>query len=291
MSAPDIAEEALSGRFDEYEILGAIGKGGMATVYRAEKEGFPGALALKVLDRQFTNDEDILTKFLREGRVLQKILLEHPDAPVVRVVKFGRANGEARGRPFIAMEFIEGRNLLDVVRIRGQAFHEREALEITREIATGLAAAHDCGVYHRDLTPDNVIVLSRPDPRFRLKLIDFGVARHEFTSRHTLDGSIFGKPPYMSPEQCRGDTVDGRSDLYSLGVILYLLLTGTTPFSDPNPLMVMKWHQDAAVPEPPRDLTFETREVLMTLLAKRPQERFPTAHDLSTRLSKILQPA
>ena len=276
--------ELVTGRFDEYMVVATLGRGGMATVYRARSPAGE-MVALKVMDRELRNDTDLLTKFLREGRVLQTINERYPGAPVVRAMRYGLEDGQADGRPFIALEYLEGIHLLDFLRAQGNRLPPETAAAIVTDIARGLDAAHACGVFHRDLTPDNIIILNAPAPTGILKLIDFGVAKHEFTSVHTLDGSIFGKPPYMSPEQCRGGKVDGRTDLYALGVIYYLLLTGRTPFADRNPLAVMKMHESAPVPALPTHVDAVTSSIVYRLLEKKPGARFQDASELLGALS------
>lgn len=279
---PDV--EMVTGRFDEYMVVATLGRGGMATVYRARAPSGE-MVAVKVMDRELRNDTDLLTKFLREGRVLQTINERYPAVPVVRALRYGLEDGQADGRPFIALEYLEGVHLLEFLRSQDNRLSPEKAAEIVGEIARGLEGAHACGVFHRDLTPDNVIILKSPAPTGILKLIDFGVAKHEFTSVHTLDGSIFGKPPYMAPEQCRGGTIDGRTDLYALGVIYYLLLTGRTPFADRNPLAVMKMHESAPVPALPNSVDATTRAIVYRLLEKKPNSRFQEASELLTAVS------
>jgi tRNA A-37 threonylcarbamoyl transferase component Bud32 len=277
--------EIVTGRFDRYLVVGTLGRGGMATVYRA-REPRGELVALKIMEPSLREDRDLLTKFLREGRVLQAINQYDAEAPVVRALDFGLEDGAPDGRPYIAMEHLSGASLLTWLRARGGSVGIAEAVQVVSEIARGLSAAHACGVYHRDLTPDNVMILA-DTPAIALKLIDFGVARHEFTSAHTLDGSIFGKPPYMAPEQCRGAVVDGRADLYALGVLFYLLLAGHTPFSDPNPLAVMRMHEASAVPPLPPGVPEAISEIVLRLLEKDPADRFATPAELISELSQV----
>jgi serine/threonine-protein kinase len=163
-----------------------------------------------------------------------------------------------------------------------------EAVHIVGGVARALHPAHAAGIYHRDLTPDNVILIDQPKGGFGLRLIDFGVARHEYTSHGTLDGSIAGKPPYMSPEQCQGIAVDGRSDIYALGVMLYSLLNGSPPFTHTNPLEVMRMHKEEEVSYP----AFMPNPVVQFLrraLAKNREERFPEILTVSQELQRIQQ--
>lgn len=276
--------ELVTGRFDQYLVVAKLGRGGMATVYRARLQSGEW-VAVKVMDPELRTDQDLLTKFLREGRVLQTINERFPYSPVVKVHRYGLEDDQEGGRPFIVMEYLEGVHLLEFLRAQGGRLEPKKAVEVVSEIAKGLEAAHACGVFHRDLTPDNIILLRNPQRDGLLRLIDFGVAKHEFTSVHTLDGSIFGKPPYMAPEQCRGGTIDGRTDLYSLGVVFYLLLSGVTPFADRNPLAVMKMHETAPIPTLPSDVHSPVASIVYRLLEKSPEARYQSATELISALS------
>lgn len=274
-------------RFDRYRVYRPIGSGGMATVFLA-RDRARRRVALKVMDPALLQDADLVRKFLKEGEVLQMIASTSPEAPVVRAHSYGRENGSPAGRPFVALEFLAGDTLLKFFREREQ-LPVHHVLAIARQVCEGLAAAHLHGVWHRDVSPDNVLLTHRPsgaEPP-TIRLIDFGVAKHEYTMAKTLDGSISGKPPYMSPEQCRGQALDGRSDLYSVGVMMYTLLTGRPPFTDANPLLVMRMHETAAVPPLPSTVPPAVRDLVMSLLAKNPADRPPSAPDVVLRLSLL----
>jgi len=194
---------------NHYVIRDVIGRGGMATIYSARDRQAGRQVALKIMDPGLVRDIGLLAKFLREGEVLRMINQKHPQAPIVRVLDFGREGNRPGGRPFIAMELLHGEDLMELIRKQGRV-PAGEAVWVVEQVLDALEAAHGEGVYHRDLTPDNIF-LTNGKAR-ALKLIDFGVARHEYTSAGTMDGSITGKPPYMSPEQCRGEKTDARSD-------------------------------------------------------------------------------
>lgn len=265
------SRQVFAGR---YEVREVIGRGGMATIFKAVDRESKAQVALKIMDVSLMSDPDLVHKFLREGEIIQALNQRAPSAPIVRVVDFGRES-KTLGRPYIAMELLNGPTLMEEIKKRGPMPAE-EAVGLITQVLEALIAAHDQGVYHRDLSPDNIIIL---DERGRniVKLIDFGVARHEYTSAGTLDGSIMGKPPYMSPEQCKGEKVDGRSDLYSLGIILYTLLTGSPPYVAKNPLEVMRMHETGAVPEPPANIPGGLANALRTMLAKSRDQRFSSA--------------
>jgi serine/threonine-protein kinase len=258
----------------------------MATVYKARDmtDKNRPAVALKVLDEAHLGDPDLVNKFLREGMILQQLAAADPDAPLVHVHHHGRAGGDS-GRPFIAMELLDGEDLLRHLRRLGR-LQARAAVHFVSGVARALIPAHAAGIYHRDLTPDNVILVATPKGGYRLRLIDFGVARHEYTSHGTLDGSIAGKPPYMSPEQCRGLPVDGRSDIYSLGILLFALAVGAPPFVDNNPLEVMRRHQEDPV-RYPDNFPSSLRLILDRALAKDRDHRYQTVAEMFNALKQL----
>lgn len=273
-------------RIGRYEVREVLGRGGMATVYKATDTTRRGArpVALKVLDEGHMRDEDLVRKFVREGEVLRWLNREDPEAPLVQVFHHGRAGGEA-GRPFIAMELLVGEDLLAHLK-RRRRLPVNEAAWIVAGVARALKPAHAAGIYHRDLTPDNVYLVERPRGGFKLRLFDFGVARHEYTSHGTLDGSIAGKPPYMSPEQCQGLPVDGRSDIYALGVMLYALVFGAPPFVHTNPLEVMRMHKEEPVSYP-AGTAAPLRSLLSSALEKDRERRCPSVDYLYEALLRL----
>lgn len=276
-------ERVATRRIDRYEVRDVIGRGGMATIYRARDTlgEVRTPVALKVMDEAHLRDPDLVHKFLREGEILQELHDADPEAPLVRVYHFGNAANDG-GRPFIAMEYLEGQDLLRHLKAAGR-LRLAEAARIVAGVSRALVPAHAAGVYHRDLTPDNVILTRTMRGGYGLRLIDFGVARHEYTAHGTLDGSIAGKPPYMSPEQCQGKAVDGRSDIYALGIMLYTLLNGVPPFVSPNPLEVMRLHKEAEVPFPD-DFPGAARPVVEKALAK---DRNARHRDIQTFLHEV----
>jgi serine/threonine-protein kinase len=236
----------------------------MATVHLAVDTEREQQVALKLLDSSHFGDQDIVRKFLKEGEALQRIHEAQPDAPVVRAYRFGREHDSSDGRPYVALEYLQGDNLLTRLKKRGP-LTSAEAVLILKQVCQGLRAAHACKIWHRDITPDNVIVLSeKPTPRVRL--IDFGVAKHQYAKRGTMDGSIMGKPPYMSPEQCRNDHVDGHSDVYSAGMLFYTMVTGEPPFTDDNPLQVMQMHEQAQRPDLPSAVPAQVRRLIQQMI-------------------------
>ena len=210
-------------RLAQFRIDGKLGRGGMGIVYRAEDEKLRRTVALKVLPDDFADDEQKRKHFFREARVAGSI--NHPNVATVYEV------GEADGRIYIAMELVPGVTLRKLIEER--RLDEAEALHICREIARGVSRAHARGIAHRDLKPDNVMV----DEGGKVKVLDFGLAKpveiatdSEESVTWTQEGRIVGTPGYMSPEQATGRTVDVRTDVFSLGVILYEMLAGQRPF-------------------------------------------------------------
>ncbi|MEL6616083.1 MAG: protein kinase, partial [Bacteroidota bacterium] len=272
--------------FDRYRVIRPIGRGGMATVFLA-RDG-DREVALKVMDASLLSDRELVRKFLKEGEVLDAIAATAPKAPVVRALRYGREGGTETGRPFVALEYVPGDTLLKFCRDAGR-MTTHQVLGIARQVCEGLAAAHAQGVWHRDVSPDNVLLAAPASPEASgdappVKLIDFGVAKNEYTQAKTLDGSISGKPPYMSPEQCRGESLDGRSDLYAVGIMMYTMLAGHPPFTDQNPLLVMRLHESAPVPPLPDDVPGSVRDLVMRLLEKDRDDRPESAAEVAREL-------
>ncbi len=253
---------------ERYRLDSVLGRGGMATVWRATQIDLDRPVAIKILAPGDGEDPTGAARFEREGRLVSR--LAHPGS--VRVFDFGRVGD---GRAYLVMELLEGRTLADRMRSDGP-MDWRDALVIIRDVADALAEAHAAGVVHRDLKPANIF-LQRVADREVVKVLDYGIARWAASSVRTQTGEVFGTPSYMSPEQAQGLGVDGRSDLYSLGVLLYQCLQGAPPFQADSPLGVLYLH----VQEPPPPLTVEApaavRELLASLLAKSPKLRPATA--------------
>src|ERR687885_2288161 len=215
MAATDTLLHTL---FDgRYRILRKLGSGGMANVYLAEDQELGRRVAIKILNDRHANDDQFVERFRREAK--NAAGLSHPN--IVSIYD----RGEAEGTYYIAMEYLDGRSLKELIVSRGPA-PVPVAIDYVRQILSALRFAHRNGIVHRDIKPHNVLV----DPEGRVKVTDFGIARSG-ASQMTEAGSIIGTAQYLSPEQARGAAVDQRSDLYSLGVVLYELLTGTVPFS------------------------------------------------------------
>ena len=261
----------IAGRF---RIEREIGTGGMGTVYLATHLGLERPVAVKIIRREFAGDADVADRFLREARTMAK--LRHPNAAMI----FDAGN-LPDGRHFIVMEFVEGETLSQALAREGR-FSAARAVSIATEICDVLEEAHRLGIVHRDLKPSNILLGKRG-----VCVLDFGVAKvlassAESTATHASTGSgqVVGTPRYMSPEQCLGQRVGARSDLYSLGVLLYEMLAGRPPFVDPLQSALLVKQATAPAPPLPRlrqDIPRRLALAVHTLLAKRPDDRPRTA--------------
>lgn len=272
-------------RFDAYQLVALIGAGGMGEVYLAHDDRLGRDVALKVLPPAFAEDPGRLQRFLREARILAS--LSHPN--IVQV--FG--SGERDGAPYLVMELLEGETLAE--RLQGRPLALKRAVDLAREAALGLAAAHERGILHRDIKPANLFITRDG----RVKLLDLGLAKS--MARHgppggtaaseslTEPGLVLGTVGYMSPEQVRGEAQDARSDLFSLGVVLWEMMSGRRPFQRGNTVETL----NAILTEDPPDLDPALKvppaleRILMSCLAKDPEARFHSAHDLAFALGGV----
>ncbi len=276
MSVTDTLIDTL---FDgRYRITCKLGTGGMANVYLAEDQELGRQVAIKILDERHASDEQFVERFRREAK--NAAGLSH--ANIVSIYD----RGEAQGTYYIAMEYLDGRTLKELL-VRFGPPPIRIAVGYVRRILAALAFAHRHGLVHRDIKPHNVIV----DASGHVKVTDFGIARSA-TSQMTEAGSIIGTAQYLSPEQARGAAVDQRSDLYSVGVLLYELLTGTVPFTGDTPVEIAMKHL-SAVPERPSRRRSEVPRgldmVVVRALAKHPDERYQTAEEMDADLARVEQ--
>ena len=275
-------EKKMIGR---YEIRGTLGKGAMGAVYKGWDTRLELDVAIKVLlqTTDDTNRTEEITRFLREVKISRN--LKHPN--IVAVYDVG--DDPDTGMPYIVMEFIKGKPLDGLMKER--KFTIREIVTFTCQVADGLDCAAQAGVVHRDIKPANMMV--DPDT-LTPKLVDFGVARIEGTNA-TQSGTVLGTPHYMSPEQCRGEVVDGRSDIFSLGAVLYEMLTGMKAFQGDTIVNVMMGILDPNTPVPPSDLRpeipYPLSEVVMKALAKDPADRFQRGKEMVEALQAAMAEA
>ncbi len=290
MRAPDpfIGRDILEGQF---HILQKIGSGGMGAVYKASQPEMNRKVAVKILHPKLSNRKDLVSRFKREARAMSH--LSHPNT--VKVFLFGELED---GSLYIVMEFLEGKNLHQTVRKGGPLPWER-ALPILVQVCGALEEAHQAGIVHRDLKPENIFLSNQGGIEDYPKVLDFGLAK--VTEREmrpgsvilTQEGMVFGTPEFMSPEQAQGRPIDGRSDIYSLAVILYETLTGKLPFEAKSPMEYIQHH--VSTPPIPIDqrlpgLNFPAglSDTIATALAKKPDERFQSAAEFARTLQRFV---
>lgn len=261
-----------------YTLKRKLGQGGMAAVFLAVQESFGREVALKIMAPALAKEPDFAERFLREARTMAQ--LTHPHIIVVHDV------GIANGLHYYAMACHTGGDLTQ--RIRGGGLTPQEALKVMREIADALAYAHEQGIVHRDIKPDNVLFCARDDAAI---LTDFGIAKNlnNDLNQLTQAGSAVGTPKYMSPEQARGQRIDGRSDLYSLGVMFYEMLTGLPPFQAEEAVTLAIKHCQDPVPRLRKELA-RFQPLLDSLLAKEPSQRPPNGHAVMADIDALLRP-
>ncbi|MBK8004497.1 MAG: protein kinase [Gemmatimonadetes bacterium] len=282
----DLVGEVVAER---YHIKKKLGEGGMGQVYLAEHVKMGRRCAIKIMSPGSMNDADAISRFNREAANASRI--NHPH--VCAIYDFGETQD---GLIYLAMEFIEGKSLTDIIEEHGTLPLPRAA-EMIQQAADALQAAHDLGIVHRDLKPDNIMVTTTRG-KDTIKVVDFGIAKAagggESNQKVTKTGFVVGTPEYMSPEQLAGDAVDGRSDIYSLGLVFYRMITGTTPFpADSQQETMIKRLTDDPIPlatvRP--DLRFppELQRVLDRVLARNPAMRYPSSADFGRDLSNVVQ--
>ena len=262
-----------------YRATHLIARGGMALVYRAQDQLLNRAVALKILYPELSADPSFVERFRREAQAAAN--LSHPN--IVPVFDWGEDNGTY----FIVMELVDGQSLADVLR-GGVVLTASRTAQLSAQVASALAYAHRQGVVHRDVKPGNILIT----PDAQVKVTDFGIAQAVASEDHLAEeGSVMGTATYFSPEQASGAMVDGRSDIYSLGIVMYEMLTGRPPFVGDTPLAVSSQHVNGVVaplndvnPEVPRDLA----AIVMKCLSKNPASRYPTADEVRSDLVRFV---
>jgi len=287
-------KEALLGRTiaGKYAIEALVGEGAMGAVYRATQTTLGTTVAVKVLHRWLAGEPMFAARFLREAQAASRV--DHPSS--MRVIDFGE---EPDGLLYIAMEFLDGRTLAKVLEEEGP-FSVARIVDIASQALAALQAAHEIGVIHRDIKPENIMILSGTDDEGRthdvVKVCDFGVAKLLDPAGRgrgpsvTANGIVVGTPEYMSPEQARGDILDARSDVYSMGVLLFQLMTGKVPFDSSTAFGTALMH---VTDEPTRPRLLNPRvdtrleAVCLKAMRKRPEERHASARELRAELRAL----
>ncbi len=282
-----VRSEELIGQViaDRYHILSKLGEGGMGRVYLAEHVRMGRRCAVKVMNPRLMHDPDSLGRFSREASNASRI--NHPN--VAAIYDFGETADEI---VYLAMEFVEGESLAALLH-REHGLPPPRAMEIGRQVADALSAAHDLGIVHRDLKPDNVMIARTRGGRDVIKVVDFGIAKATQGSRQTVTrtGFVVGTPAYMSPEQILGGTLDGRSDIYSLGCILYEMLTGEHAFVGSSGEVSIGQRLTDPPPRPRRvnrSLSKELDGIVTTAMGRLPEHRFQSAGELRDALTAAL---
>jgi serine/threonine-protein kinase len=274
--------QTISGKYFVHQLLG---RGGMGEVYKATHLTLDKPVVLKLLKKSFLNDPSIVQRFHREARAASR--LNHPNS--INIIDFGQTDD---GTLFMAMEYLSGRSLARVI-AEDQPIPERRVVHIGAQILAALGEAHALGIIHRDLKPENAMLEARRDEPDFVKVLDFGIAKlnepGDGAGRLTQAGIVCGTPGYMSPEQVRGDELDARSDLYSVGIILYEMLTGKLPFEADTPMGLVTKHLVEAAPplsvrKPGLHVSPGLESLVLRCLAKDRQERPGSAEEMRAAL-------
>src|SRR3954462_4896535 len=273
---------------DRYKIIEQIGHGGMGRVYKALQAPLDRLVALKVLGAGHDRDPNFYKRFFLEASVTAR--LTHPNT--ITLYDYGRTED---GIFFIAMEFLDGRTLSQSMQAEGPLAQER-VIHIAQQICRSLREAHALGIIHRDLKPADVMLLWQHDDHDCVKVLDFGLVKFFRDDNSEGDitnaGTFMGSPHYIAPEQARNQSPDQRCDIYSLGVLLYHMLTGKVPFTAAAPVdIILKHLHDTAVPprelRPELDIAPELEDIVLRCMAKSPADRFQSMDELLARLKAV----
>src|SRR5436190_2601067 len=267
----------MKSRIGHYDVLAELGRGGMGVVYKGYEPALDRHVAIKVLAQTLAHDQSIKERFLREARSMAAL----NDPHIIQIYFIG----EDEGQPYFAMEFIEGESLSSYLKREGK-LSPQNAAKVIHQTALGLATAHDKGVIHRDIKPGNLMLTARGN----VKIADFGIAlsTQDLGKKLTSTGEFVGTPGYLSPEVCTGNPVDQRSDIFSLGIVLFEVLTGRMPFTDESPLGLLLEVVRAEIPDVRvlnADVDPQMVEILKRMTAKDPAQRYASCHELADALA------
>lgn len=268
-------------KLDKYELVERLGHGGMAEVYKAYQPGVERFVAVKILHSHRQDSADFVARFRREARAIGR--LQHPN--IVRIIDFA----EQAENDYMVMDYVAGGTLSDYLQTHSQ-LSLQAALPLVVQLADALAYAHQQGLIHRDIKPGNIMFTD--NTYTQVVLTDFGLARllDDAESKLTLSGAMIGTPTYMSPEAVRGEPCDERTDIYSLGVVLYELMTGKTPYAANTPYSMMMKQANEPLPLPRTlnpDLPVIVEQLLCKALAKEPSERYQSAAEFALALRQL----
>ena len=262
-----------------YEIVARIAEGAMGVVYRGVRLKLDRAVAIKVMHHALPDVGDARKRFEREAQLMAR--LEHPHC--VSIMDYG----VHEGKPYVVMQLVNGRDLFDVL-AEQRSFAPQRAVDVMCQVLSGLAHAHEQNIIHRDIKPANIMITPKAPLGVHARILDFGLARMVGSSISTSKGVAVGSPSYMAPEQCRGDELDARVDIYACGVVLFEMLTGRKPFIADDPIAIIK----KQIEEPPPRLADVTpgdygtlEAVVARALAKAPQDRYPSAVAMAEALA------
>lgn len=279
-------------KFDKvpgYQIQGEVGSGNSGKVYKAVAELSTQIVAIKVLHQSLIDNLEMVNRFKKEAELSSR--LTSPNTVAVKY--FGILND---GRPFMVMDYIEGTCASTIIEQNGPMSLDR-ALPIFIQIAAGLAHAHDIGIMHRDIKPQNIMLIDQDSQQDFVKIIDFGIAKQMHSDASmalTITGEAVGTPVYMSPEQCLAGDVDHRTDIYSFGCVMYELLTGRSVFAANSPVALMTKHVHETPPAMgllPSPISSEIERIILKALAKKPSDRYSDAYELKADLFALYRTA
>ena len=265
-------------RVGHYDVVCELGRGGMGVVYKGFEAALNRYVAIKTLSESLSHDESVKERFLREARSMAQL----NDAHIIQIYFIG----EEEGQPYFAMEFVEGESLSSFLKREGKMTPD-QAAKVIHQTALGLSIAHDRGVVHRDIKPGNLMLSTRGT----IKIADFGIAlaQHDFSKKLTATGEFVGTPGYLSPEVCLAKPMDLRSDIFSLGIVMFEMLTGRMPFTDESPLGLLLEVVRAEVPDVRQlngEVDSELARILTRMVAKEPADRYQSCHELVEDLQR-----